>query len=131
MDPVTMAVRIARVFAPAPAEPRLGDPAQSWLSDAAERERVAAYLRGAPLILATTALAQDQLDPQRGKAVGASYRTDGDWVWSDALTYYVRVHGLAPESELLERIRAHDYVCPSPDDAARDDALHTLLASFG
>lgn len=126
-----MAVRIARVFAPSPSEPRPGDPGQSWLADAAERERIAAYLRGAPLILVTTALAQDQLDPGRGKVVGASYRTDGGWVWSDALTYYVRVHGLAPEAELLDWIRAHDYVCPSPDDAAQDDALRGLYASFG
>lgn len=112
-------VHIARVFGVVP----------SWLDDA-ERELVVGYLRAAPIMLASMTLHPDRLDPGRGDAVGASYRTDGGWVWSDALTYHVRVHGLAPETRLLHRIRAHDYRCPTPDGAARERALAVLYESF-
>ncbi|SRR5258708_19054773 len=123
-------VRIARVFAAGERDPVPGDPGQSWLADAGERERVTGYLRAGAPILMTTALQPDRLDPARGKAVGASYRTDGSWVWSDALTYYVRMHDLAPEDEFYQHIRANGYACPAPDDAAQDRALVALYASL-
>jgi hypothetical protein len=113
-------VRIAQVFAAK----------QSWLADADERERITGYLRAGKPILMTTALQPDRLDPARGKAVGSSYRTDGSWVWSDALTYYVRVHDLAPEDEFYRHIRANGYACPAPDDASQDRALAVLYESF-
>ena len=102
----------------------------SPLLDVAERERVAAFLAAGAPILMTTALSADKLDPARGKVVGASFRTDGTWVWSDELTYYVRVHGLAPEDGLLASIRGLDYRCPTPDGPAMDAALDALYASF-
>lgn len=118
-------VRIARVFADETGEAR-----DDWLTDPAEREQIVRYLRAGAPILMTTALQQDRLDPSRGKVVGASYRTDGTWVWSDALSYYVRVHGLAPEDEFREHIRARGYASSAPDDAAQDRALDALYASF-
>jgi hypothetical protein len=117
-----MDVLIARVFADGEDQARLADPA--------ERDRVAEYLAAGAPILMTTALTPDRLDPSRGSVVGASYRTDGRWVWSDALTYYVRVHALAPEHEFLEWIRVRDYACPAPDDSAQDAALDALYVSF-
>lgn len=117
-------VRIARVFAGENEE------RDDWLADPAEREQIVGYLRAGAPILMTTALGEDRLDTSRGKVVGASYRTDGTWVWSDALCYYARVHGLAPETEFLEHIRARGYACPVPDDAAQDAALNALYASF-
>jgi len=123
-------VRIARVFAAGSGEPTLGDARQSWLADAAERERIAEYLRAGVPILMTTALQIDRLDPDRGKTVGASYRTDGIWVWNDALTYYVGVHSLAPEADFYQHITTNRYACPAPDDAAQDRALDALYASL-
>jgi hypothetical protein len=118
-------VRIARVFAGEAGEER-----DDWLADPTERERIASYLRSGAPILMTTALQEDRLDPARGKVVGSSYRTDGSWVWSDALSYYVRVHGLAPQEEFREHIRILGYACPAPDDVAQDEALSVLHASF-
>jgi hypothetical protein len=115
-------VRIARLFAQGGEQARLADPA--------EQEHVAAYLAAGAPILMTTVLTTDRLDPSRGNVVGASYRTDGTWVWSDALTYYVRVHGLAPEDAFLEWIRVRGYACPAPDDSAQDAALDALYVSF-
>lgn len=98
--------------------------------DDAERERVAAFLAAGTPILMTTALGPDKLDPARGNVVGASYRTDGTWVWSDGLAYYVRVHGIAPEGDLLLWIRGRDYRCATPDESAQDRALDVLWATF-
>jgi len=122
-------VRIARVFA-GDSEPVPGGAGQSWLADPGERDRIAGYLRAGAPILMTTALQPDRLDAARGNAVGATYRTDGAWVWNDALTYYVQVHDLAPEDEFHQHIKANGYACPAPDDAAQDRALDVLYASL-
>ena len=121
-------VRIARVFAGSAAS--IGDAAHTWITDGEERQRVAAYLRAGTAILMTTALQPDLIDPARGRVVGASFRTDGTWVWSDALSYYAGAYGLAPEDEFYAHIRARGYACPIPGDAAQDDALNVLYASF-
>jgi hypothetical protein len=96
----------------------------------AERERVAAFLAAGAPILMTTALGPDKLDPARGTVVGASFRTDGSWVWSDGLEYYVRAHGVAPEDALLSWIRGQNYRCATPDGTTQDRALDALWASF-
>jgi hypothetical protein len=121
-------IRIARVFAGPGA--RVADAAHTWIADSEERERVTAYLDAGSPILTTTALTGDLLDPARGRAVGASYRTDGTWLWSDALMYYAREYGLAPEDDFYAHIRARRYACPHPDGTAQDAALDVLYASF-
>lgn len=121
-------VRIARVFAAPTAS--VGDTAHTWIAEGAERQRVVAYLRAGAAILMTTALQPDLIDPARGRVVGASFRTDGAWVWSDALTYYARTYGLAPEHDFYAHIRAQHYDCPVPSDAAQDEGLGVLYASF-
>jgi hypothetical protein len=127
---VTVEVHFARVFAPSQAKPSVGDEHQSWIVDAAERDRVATYLRSGAPILVTTALGVDQLAPARGEQVGMSYRTDGEWVWSDALSYYAANYGLAPEDGFYQHIRDRGYECPEPDDEAQDRALAQLNASW-
>jgi hypothetical protein len=125
---VSGVVRIARVFAGPGAQ--TGDGAHTWISDSEEQERIAAYLKAGAPILTTTALTQDLLDPAHAKVVGASYRTDGTWVWTDALMYYTHEYGLAPEDDFYADIRANGYACPRPGDAAQDAALDVLYASF-
>ncbi len=127
---MTACVRFARVFAPSDTTPSIGDEHQSWIVDAAERDRVAKYLDSGAPILVTTALGIDQLSPAQGNRVGMSYRTDGEWVWSDALSYYVATYGLAPENGFYQHIRDHRYECPEPDDEAQDRALEELYASW-
>ncbi len=39
--------------------------------------------------------------------------TDGEWVWSKAVNYYLKNHDLLPESRFLGRIAAQDYHCPT------------------
>ncbi|OLB75109.1 MAG: hypothetical protein AUI14_21660 [Actinobacteria bacterium 13_2_20CM_2_71_6] len=122
-----MSVRIGGVFdgvdpasgrpVVAPDHPRL---------DPAERDRVVAYLRAGTDVMTTTALDVDQLDPARGQVVPVSFRTDGEWVWSDEVAYYVETYGLAPEPDLYRHIVARGYRSAVPDAAAVQRAQQVL-----
>jgi hypothetical protein len=60
--------------------------------------------------------------------VGMSVRTDGDWVWSDGVAYYVREHGIAPDGEFYAHIRKLGYRCPPTGEATARWVLETLYA---
>ncbi|RKR86854.1 hypothetical protein BDK92_1122 [Micromonospora pisi] len=97
--------------------------------DQVDRDRVAGYLdAGAPLLI-TSDLAPDVLDPARPEVVPTAFRTDGRWVWTDAVSYYLRGYGMAPDADLLDAIRAHDYLAPEVDAVALHRALSVLYAS--
>ena len=96
--------------------------------DEAELDRVAGYLdKGVPLLI-TPELAPDVLAPERGDVVPTAFRTDGRWIWTDAVGYYLREHALAPEAELLAQIRANDYRVPEVDAVALHRTLSVLYA---
>ncbi|MEV4812320.1 hypothetical protein [Micromonospora avicenniae] len=44
----------------------------------------------------------DLVEPGRGVVVPGGYRTDGRWVWPEALGYYLTEYGVAPPGELTE-----------------------------
>ena len=120
-------IRIAKVFDGAadgvpfytPDHPRLEPPA---------RDGVLAYLdAGAPLLV-TTEMEPDFVEPERGTVVPINFRTDGDWVWNDALAYYVAEYGYSPEPEFLAAMEAADYECPVPSAEAVEQALEELFA---
>ena len=88
-------MRVARQYAVpnAPERPRVADPQR--------RRLIAEFLAG-------------------GTPVGALLHTDGVWVWPDRFVEDVLDEGLAPEPDLLERMRLLNYRAPSP---AQDDRL--------
>jgi hypothetical protein len=94
-----------------------------------ERSSVAAYLSGAEPVLLTTAKATDVLDQERRALVPLSYRTDGTFVWSDAVAYYAEHHGLAPYAPLLDAIRSAGYRAPEVDGVTLFRAENTLMRS--
>lgn len=96
------------------------------VADEAERRRLAGFLTGGAPLLHTTALDRDLLDPRGARRVPMGYRTDGVWVWSDAVSYYLERHRLAPDPELATYIRALGYACPAPEPAA----VRRALAAF-
>jgi hypothetical protein len=93
-------------------------PDRSRIDDPAQRRRVAAYLRGGVIVARSFTLDRDVLDPSRGDAVPGSFRTDGSWLWSDGLMYYVEEHGVAPTTDFYAHIAASGYRCPDPDEAS-------------
>lgn len=96
------------------------------IHDSEERERVGRYLLSGTIVLRTTGRDVDYLDPDRKRSVGMSFRTDGTWLWSDALGYYAETHGIAPDPEFYEHIREHSYAPSTPDEAAIRRALEVL-----
>jgi hypothetical protein len=91
--------------------------------DAADRERVAAYLSAGVPVLGTSATMVDIVDPGRGDVVPLSLRTDGQWVWSDTVSYYFNTYGLAPDPDLLRHVELHE-----PPVWVDEVALHRVLA---
>jgi hypothetical protein len=121
-------LRLARTFDGAdrdhgpffrPDHPRLDGPAG---------EQVLAYLRSGEVVFDVPGALDDLLDAHRAGAVPAGFRSDGRWIWPDAVAYYLKRHSLAPEPELV----AHILDAPAPPRAlsrlARHQALTTLFA---
>jgi hypothetical protein len=57
-------------------------------------------------VLYSTARAHDALNPDAGQVVPSSFRTDGEWIWTDAVAYYLEQHSMAPDEELAAHIEA-------------------------
>jgi hypothetical protein len=73
----------------------------------------------------------DVVDRHRHGAVLANFRTDGTWVWTDTVAYYLEQHHLAPEEELLAHIRAAGYRVPALGEPARRRVLASLQRPVG
>ncbi|MGP3925686.1 hypothetical protein [Streptomyces sp. 8N616] len=102
------------------------EPGHALLEDEPERNRILAYLDSGELLLVTTALMDDVVDPPRGAVVPMSFRTDGTWIWTDTTTYYLREHLLEPDRGLLAHIRELGYRMPDVDGVAAHRALAVL-----
>jgi hypothetical protein len=100
----------------APEHPRL---------DADECDDVLAYLDLGALLLPTTTEMADVVEPERG-GVPMSFRTDGQFIWTEAVAYYLANYRLAPEPALLDHIRARRYEAPEVDYVALHRAASAL-----
>jgi hypothetical protein len=77
------------------------------------RERLTTYLHSGRLVMRAAGRMRDPLEPERGPVVPMSYRTDGTWLWPDALAYYLERQGVAPELALLCHIEERGYRPPA------------------
>jgi hypothetical protein len=124
-------VRLARAFDGAdqedgpffhPDHPRL---------EGQEGEQALAYLRSGEVVLNLPGALDDVLDADRMGAVPIGFRSDGRWIWPDAVSYYLKRHGIAPEPDLL----AHALAVSSPPGPlsrlTRHRVLTTLFAPTG
>ncbi|MEV0198162.1 hypothetical protein [Nonomuraea sp. NPDC050691] len=119
-------IKVARVFDGVRDGVPYFEPGHPRVPEADERRRLARYLEAGTPFLATTGLDVDRVDPGRGQVVPVSFRTDGVYVWTDTVTYYLRTHLLRPDPELCAHIAAAGYACPpvGTEEAAR------VLAEF-
>ena len=122
-------VRIARVFDVVDAQGGRFDPGHEQLAEP-ERDEIATYLEAGAPVLATEGTMIDAVEPERGSVVPMSYRTDGRWLWTESVAYYLRAYGMAPEAELLAHVRACLPGRPAPDAAAEHRALAVLFQSM-
>ncbi len=82
-----------------------------------EKHRILRYLRGGEILLLVTGYVTDMFDAGKGAVVPASTRTDGEWIWSEGLEYYLEEYGVAPEPDLYRAIVAAGYICPTVNEA--------------
>jgi hypothetical protein len=121
--PVT--IRLARVFDSV--DPHTGpafDPRHPRIDDQAEAERLLGYLDRALPVLTSSATMADVLDPERPAVVPLTFRTDGRWIWTDTVGYYLERYALAPDEALLAHLRS---VGPDPAPVS-EVALHRVLS---
>jgi hypothetical protein len=99
--------KVARVFDFAMPDAGPGfDPEHRVVTDSAERDRMLRYLTSGTPVLYTTSRTEDVVNPAAGQVVPSSFRTDGEWIWTDAVAYYLDRHGLAPDEDLAAHIEA-------------------------
>jgi hypothetical protein len=120
-------MRIARLFDGRDAN---GDwafaPDRRRITDPDEQTNIAHFLRSGAMIVRISGLDADRLDPTQGDAVPMNSFTDGSWIWSDGLRYYLEKYGIAPEPEFLAHMAACDYLPDQPDQPARRAAIEQL-----
>jgi hypothetical protein len=120
-------IRTARVFdGDDPDTGLFFDPEHPRLANR-ERDAVLRFLDSGRTLAVTPQLLPDIVDPARGPVVPMTYRTDGAWVWTDTVTYYLREHGLAPDELLLEHARDAGYVAAEVGAVGRHRALACLF----
>jgi hypothetical protein len=93
-----------------------------------EADRVTAYLETGIPLLVTPDRAPDVVIAGAGTTVPTGYRTDGTWIWSEAVAYYLRRYGFAPEPALLDHLRRAGPTPPTPDAVTLHRALTTLYS---
>jgi hypothetical protein len=98
------------------------------VTDSAERDRLLKYLTSGTPVLTTTARARDVLDPDAGQVVPTSFRTDGEWIWTDTVAYYLEQHGVAPDEDLAAHIEARRQAGDA--DAETDDETAVAAAEY-
>jgi len=103
------------------------DPDRPRLAEDVERDWVLEYLLAGARLPLPGPDAPDPLDPGRGTVVPGGARTDGVWVWPESAAHHLREHGLAPDADLLEHIRAEGYL-PRPVTPALLHRTVTALA---
>lgn len=122
--------RIARVFDPAGPDgrPRVEE-SRGRVTDADERRRLLGFLDGGTVVADAGVRDTDVLEPHRAAAVPIVFRTDGTWIWDEAVGYYLRWHQVPPEPDLLAHIRGRSYYAATVEGSVRETARAALRES--
>jgi hypothetical protein len=78
-----------------------------------EKKALLEYLNNGHVVLSGRGMAPDLLDPERPEKVPMVFSTDGRWVWSSSVTYYLEHHDIAPDQAFLAHIRGRGYQLPA------------------
>ncbi|GLY52216.1 hypothetical protein [Lentzea sp. NBRC 102530] len=77
-----------------------------------EMSLVSSYLNAGHVVLTGRGLAPDLLAAGRPEQVPMVFQTDGQWVWSAEVAYYLERYELAPAQNFLAHIRSRGYQVP-------------------
>lgn len=103
-------MRVARLWAGVDEGVPVLDPRLGRVDADTPKAGMLAFLGGGSEVLGAPGFAEDWLDPARPLVVPIGFRTDGDWLWSAELPYYLREHGVVPEPEFVGHMQAADFV---------------------
>ncbi|WP_235488920.1 hypothetical protein, partial [Frankia sp. AvcI1] len=120
-----LGVSVARVFDAA--DPVTGPhfaPDRPRITNVAVRARLLGYLDNGVALFGGSSPMPDLLDPARGDVVPGTFRTDGRWVWTDAVGYYLREYGIAPEQGFRWHLEHGE-----PAERIDEVVLHRVLAA--
>ncbi|WP_329260715.1 serine/threonine-protein kinase [Streptomyces pseudovenezuelae] len=119
---------LARVFdlhAPG-GDPAFGRAHQRVVSAEERTALLECLLDGQPFMLFDNE--PDRVEPARGRVVPAHFRTDGTWVWSDQIAYYLRHYGYAPDPELRRYFETRPSPRPDVTPRSRGEAVRLVFA---
>ncbi|WP_116950796.1 TNT domain-containing protein [Jiangella endophytica] len=95
-----------------------------------ERQRLLDYLNTAPVIVSGRGFDPDVFDPDGAQDVPSGYHTDGVWIWTASVPHYLAKHAIAPEPDLVEHVRRHDFALPQLDQETREAAYLALTGEL-
>lgn len=85
------------------------------------------YLQRAPVVFSSRGMDTDKLSADQAPVVPMTFHTDGVWVWSAAVWFYLLRHNIPPEPALLEHIRERGFALAQVDEPTRRAAAATLV----
>ncbi|MBD5134853.1 MAG: hypothetical protein HDT39_02660 [Lachnospiraceae bacterium] len=72
-------------------------------------EEIINYLKNGIVIVACGGVVSDIINPDNGLAGCPELKTDGIWVWSGDLAYYVKRYHLKLDEEFIETMRCNNW----------------------
>lgn len=106
--------------------PTLADAQRTARVDVGDRQPLVDYLGAGELLQFRSRDEQDILDAAHARVVPTNLRTDGHWVWSDAVTHYLREHGVPPEPAFHQHLRGRAGTVPTPSGVRVQQALAAI-----
>ena len=101
-------MKFLSIFDPESRTPRLREDLATL--DPALADRVTSYLEAGSIILRTTQLVPDAARPEdHTPVVPISTRSDGTYVWSEAVPYYVRTYHVSPGHDFLAHLESQGW----------------------
>ncbi|MFI6078708.1 hypothetical protein ACIA5C_45045 [Actinoplanes sp. NPDC051343] len=114
---------------PVTAAPTVFSADHSLLHDE-EADRAMAYLEAGVPLLITPERGPDVAASGASATVPAGFRTDGNWIWSEAVAYYLGRYRFAPDSDLLDHLRRAGPTPPALDAVTLHRALSALYSGL-
>lgn len=110
-------MRVARLWSHLEDGVPVLDSALGRTDEAESKEPLLRFLEGGSAVLGAPGLAEDWLDPHHPLVVPVGFRTDGAWLWSIELAFYLRAHGIVPEPQFVAHMAALGFVAPPASEA--------------
>lgn len=103
-------MKFLSVFDKSSSQPAI-DPSLGRL-DSATSEQLAAYLKSGVTLMSTTQKVPDAVTGSTAAVVPISIVTDGEYVWSMAVAYYVETHHISPGNEFIAHCAKNQWSIP-------------------